>query len=377
MGPLNPEYTQPLVRRLLFAITDLELGGTPTVVKELAIRLSQYASIEVTCLKPAGPVGDELTSRGVPVHSLGVQRVSELRFAIRKMMELVNGGQFDTLFSFLVHANFVASRVRTAIPTLRCFQSIQTTQPRPRWHWWLQSQIHRAAERIVVPSESVANRAVERSGVPRERIVVISNAVDAERFAAVDRVEARDGLFRVGFVGRLDPVKNVPDLITALCSLPRHVRPEIFGDGAMRPTLSALIARTGLQDRVTLHGATTDPRPAYAQMDVLVLPSSAEGFGVVLIEAMASRVPVIGTDVDGIRDVISAEQNGLLVPPNRPEAIARAIERIMNEPALRNSLVARAQHEVERRFSWEPVIAQYRQVLGLNENPLPRPPARL
>lgn len=353
------------MRQLLLVITDLELGGTPTVVKELATRLSPFASIQVACLKPNGPTGEEIASRGIKVHSLAIRRVTELASAVRLLSSLVTEGQFDTLFSFLLHANFVASRVCVGLPKLRCFQSIQTTQHRPRWHWWVQSQIHHAAERIVVPSESVANRAVERSRVPREKIVVIPNAVDAERYATVQRVPAPDDRFRVGFVGRLDPVKNVQDLISALTFLPPHVRLEVHGDGAMRESLVAHVARLGLVDRVTFHGATRDPREAYANMDVLVLPSSAEGFGLVLIEAMASRVPVIGTDVDGIRDVISADQNGLLIPAGKPQSIAGAITRIMSEPALRNSLIATAQHEVGRRFSWEPVIEQYRKVLGL------------
>jgi glycosyltransferase involved in cell wall biosynthesis len=350
---------------LLFFITDLELGGTPTVVKELAARLSPFASIEVASLKPAGPIGDELVSKGIKVHSLDITRVTELRSAVRGLFELITSGKFDTVFSFLVHANFVASRVCPSVPTVRCLQSIQTTQPRPRWHWWLQSRIHGAAARIVVPSESVANRAVERSGVPREKIVVIPNAVDAERYD-IAKVPAADSLFRIGFVGRLDPVKCVPDLVSALITLPANVRLDIFGDGSMRHAIAALVTRLGLGDRVTLHGATRDPREAYSQMDVLVLPSSAEGFGLVLIEAMASRVPVIGTDVDGIRDVVSNGQNGLLVPCGDPGAIANAVSRIMNEPGLRNMLIAKAKHEVEHRFAWPPVIEQYRKVLALD-----------
>ncbi len=353
------------MRRLLFFITDLELGGTPTVVRELATRLSPFASIEVVSLKPAGPIGDDLKSRGIAVHSLGVKRVTELRSAVRGLVELVRGGKFETLFSFLLHANFVASRACMSLSKVRCLQSIQTTQPRPRWHWWIQSRIHRAAARIVVPSESVANRAVERARVPREKIVVIPNAVDAESFASVLHTP-KDGVFRVGFVGRLDPVKSIPDLIAAIALLPLNVCLDIYGDGAMRSAIEQVIKERGLLERVTMHGAIRDARDAYGQMDVLVLPSQSEGFGLVLIEAMAAGVPVIGTDVDGIRDVVSAEQNGLLVPYGRPDEIAGAITQIMNEPALRNALVARARHEVQSRFAWGPVIEQYRELLQLD-----------
>lgn len=351
---------------MLFFITDLEVGGTPTVVRELATRLSPYASVEVASLKGQGPIGEELQSRGVKVHPFNIKRVTELQNAVRKLVTLVREGEFETLFSFLLHANFVASRACRSLQTVRCLQSIQTTQPRPRWHWWIQSRIHQAAARVVVPSESVANRAIERARVPREKIVVIPNAVDADSFAAVSRVPARNGEFRVGFVGRLDPVKSIPDLVCAVELLPLNARLEIFGEGAMRPALTEQVQRLGLRDRVTFHGAIRDARQAYRSIDVLVLPSQSEGFGLVLIEAMASGVPVVGTDVDGIRDVVSADQNGLLVPHGRPDQIAAAIQRIMNEPGLRNSLVAKAQHEVANRFSWAPVIDEYRRILQLD-----------
>lgn len=354
------------MRRLMLFITDLELGGTPTVVRELATRLAPFASIEVACLKAGGPVGDDLQARGFKVHSLNVRRVTELRSAVSGLIDLVKQGEFETLFSFLIHANFVASRACRALRTLRCLQSIQTTQVRPRWHWWIQSRIHAAAARIVVPSESVATRAVERARVPREKIVVIPNAIDAQRFAEVEHIPAQSGEFRVGFVGRLDPIKSIPDLIASIPLLPANVRLSIYGDGAMRGQLAELIAKLRLSDRVTLRGAIRDPREAYREMDALVLPSQAEGFGLVLIEAMAAGIPVIGTDVDGIRDVVSADQNGLLVGHGKPNQIAGAVSRIMTEPALRNSLVAKAKHEVASRFAWPPVVEAYRSVLQLD-----------
>lgn len=353
------------VRRLLFFITDLELGGTPTVVRELATRLAPFASIEVASLKADGAVSEDLRACGFKVHSLNVRRITELRSAVSGLIDLVKKGEFETLFSFLIHANFVASRAARALKTLRCLQSIQTTQVRPRWHWWIQSRIHAAAARIIVPSESVATRAVERARVPREKIIVIPNAIDAQRFADVQRSPAKDGEFRVGFVGRLDPIKSIPDLISSIALLPANARLSIFGEGAMRGTLTELIARLGVADRVTLRGAIRDPREAYKEIDALVLPSQSEGFGLVLIEAMAAGIPVIGTDVDGIRDVVSGGQNGLLVEHGKPDQIASAVNRIMTEPALRNSLVAKAKHEVASRFAWPPVIEAYRDVLQL------------
>jgi len=147
--------------------------------------------------------------------------------------------------------------------------------------------------------------------------------------------------------------------------LDRRFELHIYGEGWDRLRIEAAIARFGLQTRVTLHGRSAKPQAAIAQMDVLVLPSEAEGFGLVLIEAMAARVPVVATDVPGIRDVVRNELTGLLVPMGRPDLLAKAIQRIVEDDALREKLVTVAFEDVQTRFSWPVVLQQYRRVLKL------------
>lgn len=358
--------------RVLLLITDLELGGTPIVVRELATRLrSESLEIEVACLKPMGIVGEQLQAAGVRVTSFDARSVLDLRRTIRSLATLVNDRKIDTVFSFLIHANFVAARASRSLPGVRFLQSIQTTQPRPRWHWWLQRRIQQAAEQIVVPSESIAKRAVDWCGTSRERIKVIPNAVDVEHFrgtafqAVNHGLETRATNFRVGFVGRLDPVKRVGDLITAVAMLEASAFTlDIWGSGS---ELDKLLLHKGLESgrpRFMFHGAVLDVRQAYAAIDVLVLPSYAEGFGLVLIEAMTAGVPVIGTNVDGIREVIRDGETGLLVPPRDPPALAAAIKRLAEDEALRPRLVDNALVDVQRRFAWPAVLEQYRALLS-------------
>jgi glycosyltransferase involved in cell wall biosynthesis len=355
--------------RLLFLITDLELGGTPIVVRELATRLRDpNTHIEVACLKPAGMVADQLRERGITVTSFEARRVSDFRHTVRALADLVRERQIDTVFSFLIHANFIASRVAKVMPGVRFLQSIQTAQSRPRWHWWLQRRIHHRAARLIVPSESVALRAIERSNVPRAKLVVIPNAVDADAFPKLDMPASPltdASRVRVGFVGRLDPVKRVQDLIRALTMLPAGFHLDIFGEGAERPALMSLVKQLRLEDRVQFHGRVVEPLAAYRAVDLLVLPSDAEGFGLVLIEAMAAGVPVVATDVDGIRDVVDNHRTGLLVPARDPASLKAAIERVAFDTSLRSQLIQNARVDVEQRFTWSPVLQQYRSVLQI------------
>lgn len=347
--------------RLLFLVTDLEIGGTPRVVRDLASRLKgDDISPTVACLAPWGPVAGELLEAGVRVIELGATSPLQLPRVVRDVVRVARS--FDVVFSFLMHANTVAAISSVFARDTRYLQSIQTTQPKPSWHWTMQGLIERAAERIVVPSQSVAVAAQKRSHIPPERITVIPNAIDAASFVAMNLSPFDQPVCRVGFIGRLDPVKRVPDLIEAVAGLDQ-TELHVFGEGADRARIQNTIQAFDAASRVFMHGQTKAPQEALRQIDVLVLPSDAEGFGLVLIEAMAAGIPVIATDVPGIRDVVKHDQTGLLVPARSPRALATAIERMRCDTSLRIRLTRAAQEEVARRYRWETILDQYRAIL--------------
>ena len=359
-------------RKILLLITDLEIGGTPTVVRELATRLNGSADgsangveveVEVACLAKWGPVADQLRDAGVAVTALGARGAVDFLKARGHLVHLCRERNVDTVFSFLVHANAVAASAVRSLPGVRFIQSIQTAQPNPRWHWWLQSLIDRRAERIVVPSPSAAQAARDWSGVPAEKLTVIPNAVDVAQFENLNP-PVDDKPLAVGFIGRLDPIKRLPDLIHAVGLLRGRVRLHVFGEGRQRPELEALVRRLQLGEIVTLHGAVPRPQDALRKIGLLVLPSKAEGFGLVLIEAMAAGIPVLGTNVPGIRDVVRDGETGLLVPCE-PRALAAGLERLVENTDLRHRLAAAGRADVRRRFTWSAVLPQYRELLKL------------
>jgi glycosyltransferase involved in cell wall biosynthesis len=350
-----------LPRRILLLITDLEIGGTPTVVRELATRLhGPDAHVEVASLKDLGPNGALLASRDVPVTALHAGRAFTLLAVARRLRRLVRSRNIDTVVSFLVHANVVAS---LAVPRgVRLLQSIQTTQPRPAWHWWAQRWAARRAERLIVPSTSVVDAAVQRSRVARDKLVVIPNAVDPADFVQSTVPLSSPEDYPIGFIGRLDPVKCVTDLVEAVCPIGRHVTLHIFGEGPDRTRIERWIDAVGT-GAVTLRGAVRRPQEALAEIGLLVLPSEAEGFGLVLIEAMASGVPVVATNVPGIRDVVQHDVNGLLVPVGAPAALTAAIERVISDAGLRARLIENGLRTVRERYTWDRVLPAYRSAL--------------
>ena len=381
-------------RRILLLITDLQIGGTPTIVRELAVRLNSppQVVVEVACLGGRGPVVEQLEAAGIHVVPLGAPGSGDFR-VIARLARLIRDRGYDTVFSFLMHANAVAAAASVGCPGVRFLQSIQTTQPHPRWHWRVQSLAHHAADRIVVPSESVAWAAEHWSDVPRAKLDVIANAVDAgavieemhgrddratgeaQRGTAVSAVleeqHGRDAratgeAIPIGFIGRLDPIKRIGDLIDAAHLLDSRIAVHLFGEGRERGRIEEQVRRLSLQSRVFLHGAVDRPQEALRKIDLLVLPSAAEGFGLVLIEAMAAGVPVVATNVPGIRDVVIDGRTGLLVSPGSPKELSAAILRVLGDNELRRRLVHEGREDVLRRFTWEVVLPRYRALLEID-----------
>src|SRR4051812_23942378 len=190
--------------RILLLVTDLNIGGTPTVVRELAIRLAPFArsgggEIQAASLAPRGLVSDQIDAAGIAVHALNAKGPRDAR-VVSRLLKLIKRERIDTVFSFLVHANAAAAAVSLFARDVRLLQSIQTTQLQPKWHWKVQKLAQRAAEKIVVPSPSVAQVAREWSDVPEKKIVIIPNAIDPNDFRS-GAASPPSAELQIGFLG--------------------------------------------------------------------------------------------------------------------------------------------------------------------------------
>jgi glycosyltransferase involved in cell wall biosynthesis len=199
----------------------------------------------------------------------------------------------------------------------------------------LERGIGRAAQYAVVPS-----------GVPTAAL----RAAAPSRAAARARLGLAARAFVVAGVGRLVPIKGFDLLVAALPDVLARVpstQVVLVGDGEERAALQARAAALGVGDRLRITGAVTDVTAHLAAADVLVAPSRNEGMGRVLVEAMALGVPVVGTAVGGIPDVIVDGECGVLVPPEDPPALAEALVDLGLDVARRAKLAAAAAPHAE------------------------------
>ena len=305
---------------------------------------------------------------GAPVvHGLGMTASLARRVAaIRREFP------FEAILSAWAYPDTVASAVlaayhRVPLVTTVLGSDINELAQRP----WIAPQIRAGlarARRVVAVSEALG-REVVRLGVASDRVVVLHNGVDGEVFRPRDRAAARaavgvdPGRHLVGYVGNLAPEKGADVLVDAAAILRDRggapVDVAIIGAGGYEAELRSRIAARGIGDRVRLLGRRLhDEVPTWiGAFDVLCLPSRREGCPNVVLEALASGRPVVASEVGGVPELLQKD-NGLLVPPSRPDALADALAaalgRSWDEAALRATVP---------NLSWDRVGDAYARLL--------------
>jgi glycosyltransferase involved in cell wall biosynthesis len=220
----------------------------------------------------------------------------------------------------------------------------------------------RAADRVVAVCGPFREQLIS-ARIPEAKIRVVHNSaevsdsISAEAANQIRRNLGLDYNTKVLIaIGRLSFEKGHADLIRALDRL-RRARPNlvwkllIIGSGPEQPNLGTAVRQLGLDAHVIFVGQQTDVLPFLQISDLMVLPSHSEGSPHVVFEAMSAGVPILGTRVGGIPEILTDGQTAILVPPKNPEAMASGIVRLLESPEMALSLASRARETLTERFS--------------------------
>jgi glycosyltransferase involved in cell wall biosynthesis len=329
---------------------------------------------DVTVVSPAeSRIHAEAPAWGVPGVALqiGRKRVGPLRQLARWLEAnpadvLATHSSTDSWLGALA-VRFVNRRA-TPIVRIRHVSVPVSRDPLTRWLY------ASAAARIVTTGEALKRELVARNGFAPERIESVPTGIDPVRFAPADRAAARAKLGLtaarplVGIVATLRSWKGHKFLIEAVAALP-GAGLVIVGEGPMRAELEALVAERGLRERAVFAGNQADVAPWLQALDVFVLPSYAhEGVPQALIQAMMTGLPCVTTGVGSIAEIALHGKTALIVPPQDVPALLAAIERLVNDAALRGSLGSAAREHCREAYSYERMLDRmesvYRSVSG-------------
>lgn len=231
------------------------------------------------------------------------------------------------------------------------------------FEWWLTYE----SSVVIVCSDSMKGDTNWKYQVPDEKIWVIPIGLNPTKFLNVhpnrDQVRGRYGVSPsqklVLFVGRLTHQKGCEYLIRAIPSVAKYydARLLIVGDGYMRGELEYVAQTTGEPWRIIFTGFLSDAEVVELMLsaDVMVIPSVYEPFGVVALEAMAAKLPIVASDVDGLAEIVKHEYTGILVYPRDSSSISWGISRVLSDPGNTQRLVQNAAKELSKQYTWDAV----------------------
>lgn len=225
----------------------------------------------------------------------------------------------------------------------------------------LTRHVLKRARRVIAVTNSL--KATAHQTFPQQKISVIPNGVDDELFKPKPPGDV-GGPLKLVCVARLVPRKGIQHLLAALTDFENGaIALSIFGTGSHATWLKNRCRELGLQDCVTFHGYTPRLQLAkhLAASDVFVLPSLAEAFGNVFAEAMACGLPVIGTTIGGIPDLVQAK-NGILVTPGDVGEIRTAIRQLSESPNLRKQMGAANRLKIINEYAWQRIAERFLSV---------------
>lgn len=306
---------------------------------------------------------DAVRARGIEVHALSARSGLDPAL-LRQVARVIRERQVQ-----IVHSHDFLSDIITRLVAPWLGVATMSTV-----HGWIENHVRsrmnikasqwalRGLDHVVAVSEATRTR-VLRAGIREDRLSVIHNAIVAANYQP-SNFEA--GAFRrsvglaadsivVGNVGRLSPEKGQEVFLRAAAQLaaeePR-LRLVLAGDGPDEAALRALATTLGIADRVIFTGHLADVRPLYRDLDVLALTSFTEGFPNVVLEALCMGVPVLATDVGGVREIITDGDTGVLVTAGDTQQIGSGLRRLVTDSAWAEALATRGTARVMEQFEF-------------------------
>jgi glycosyltransferase involved in cell wall biosynthesis len=362
----NPHLASGTSRiRIAFCITDLDPGGAERALVHLVTRLDRSRfEPQVYCLSSPGQLVETLQAADIPVTCLGARRWWQLGL-FRKLTRELRRFQPDLLQTFLFHANLAgrwAGR-RAGVPHI--VSGIRVAERRRNVYLRLERWTESLVEKHVCVSQAVADYSRIHGGLNPQKLCVIPNGVDFQKFATAAPanlahwgISPEDNAWIT--VGRLDPQKGPWDLLSAVEKLrSQHPRLKLLwaGEGPLRGEMQQWIGQHQLADTIRLIGWQADIPGLLKAAKGFVLCSHWEGMPNVILEAMSAGLPVISTNVEGVSEIITNDQTGWLV--DTPANFATRWDSVLRDPHSASEVAIAGQQHVRDHFTWDTMAERY------------------
>lgn len=372
--------------RVLFLIDGLGIGGAerllPLYLKELGA-LGFSVRVCALSVRQGNPVGAQLEAAGIEVDLVPVGRLRHLHQVLH-LAAYLRRQPPDLVHTQLEFANtlgcFLASRL--GVPAVSTLHTLDDPVPGTRSHrrkrlmWWV---LNRYCERIICVSEVARQHHLEVGRLSPRKLITHYNGIDLDPFERVpeerrDQLRSRLGIEKgapvlttVAVLRRDKGIQHMIGALPALVGARPSLRYLVVGDGPHRRSLEDLVAARALGGHVIFTGSRDDIPDLLALAEVFVLPTLIDALPTALMEAMASRLPVVASRVGGVPELVAEGHNGLLVSPGDEQGLAGACRRLLDDPGAAARMGESGRHLVAQRFNLRVQVAElarlYQQVL--------------
>lgn len=354
------------MKNILQVITSLNMGGTEKFLLNSLRYLSKDYNFIVCYLKERGPVADEIEQLAIPV--LRVRGVRDLANFIRRH-------PVDIVHTHLYRANIVGRIAAHAAGVPRIISSQRSIDDwKNPWHVWLDRWTARYAQTIIANSQYARDLLTMREKIPARKITVIYNGVeplqefsDKELAGFRKKYDLQDQDILAGCVTRFHQEKGVrfiPAIVQAVIKQKPQVKFILAGDGPEKKQVIAEIDRLKLTEHVRFTGFYPEAARITSLCNVFFLASLEESFPQALLEALASGVPAVCTDVGGVKELITPSETGLLVKAKDPQALAESIIWLLNHPQEAQAMGDKARILIQNNFRLSAKAQQLREIYG-------------
>jgi glycosyltransferase involved in cell wall biosynthesis len=355
--------------RVLHLIHSSAFGGGPAMVELLCSQLHHHGFDMSLVSSGEGELPTRLSAEGIDVVALPLATKGSFVRHLPRLARVIRKKKPDLVH---LHGHFAASLGQFAVLAAGRPKTIYSAQwpaylddvdtySRLR-NWIAEWMSCRLANRVVAVSEHDRQTLIRRRLCAPSKLTLIYNAYDPARFAGDVNGGPAANENILGFVGRLVDQKGCDVLIEAMPKVLAHhphTRLRVVGDGPDRARLEALSRRLDVARAVDFVGYRPTSAALLADVDIVVVPSRYEPFGIVAVEAMASGRPVVASAVGGLAEIVDGGKTGLLVPPGDPDRLAGALTQLLDQPDARLSMGRAAKQRVAERFSPQTSIRAY------------------
>ncbi len=379
---MQPEHTARDPLRIMHVVDSLERGGLERVVTDLAIAQHRGGhAVTVFSINDSDGLLSELEDAGIRVVMGSKCKPFDLA-VLRKLRTATADGRIDIVHShnfvpnyYSAAAQFAARRKAALLTTCH---DMGTRLSNRKLRLFYRVSLART-QLVAMVSRQVFDHYTGTGMVGRAHARIVMNGIPVERFnaSATQRAEARrvlgvpDAAIVIGCVGRLVPVKNhrlLLEVMPALVAAHPELQVVLIGKGELEQALRAQVSALGLGEHVRFAGERADVAQLLPALDIFAMPSLSEGLSIALLEACASGLAIVATDVGGNGEIVTDGSTGLLVPSDDAQALRIALGELVANPAHRASLGAVARDWVGRHASMAAFSASYdrlyREALG-------------